>query len=281
MRTVELHLTRDLDEFSARAGAFLEAKLEHNQLATVLIRARTGFHSEAPPLFAYGLDNKGEVNFAAIRTPPWPMLTSPAEELDGDRLMELWLPEDPGVPGVTGELSVARSLGEAWERASGGRAGVLHRTALHVLLSLRDPERPVAGYLRSPREADRALLVEWEGGFLRDAGIEFGIPPERLVAARLTANAQFIWDDGAPVSTLAISPEVAGTVRIGPVYTPPQMRGRGYASSAVAEICRRAFAGGAERLALFTDLENPTSNKIYSALGFRRVADWAEITFER
>jgi predicted GNAT family acetyltransferase len=209
------------------------------------------------------------------------MLTSTAEGLEAGRLMELWLAEDPEVPGVIGELAVAGSLAAGWELASGGCASISSRNALHVLESLRDPQRPAAGYLRSPREADRALLVEWERGFLEDAGIDVEIPPERLVAARLLADAQFIWDDDGPVSTLAVSPEVSRTVRIGPVYTPPEQRGRGYASSAVAAICRRAFDGGSERCALFTDLGNPTSNRIYAALGFTRVADWAEIAFER
>ncbi len=78
-----------------------------------------------------------------------------------------------------------------------------------------------------------------------------------------------------------VSPPVAGTVRLGPVYTPPPDRGRGYATSAVAAVCRRMLASGAERCALFTDLSNPTSNRIYAEVGFQRIADWAEYHFER
>jgi RimJ/RimL family protein N-acetyltransferase len=278
---MELQLTRDAEEFTARAEAFLEGRIEHNQLATVLLRARRGFHSEADPLFASGTDGTGRVRYAALRTPPWPMLTSIAEELDAEELIELWLAEDPDVPGVIGERAVAGSLATAWERATGGRSRISMRSALHVLTDLREPQHPANGLLRFPELTERALLIEWEEAFLREAGIDVDIPRERLVQARLTAGAQSVWDDGGPVSTLAISPEVARTVRIGPVYTPPEQRGRGYASSAVAAVCRRAFDGGAERCALFTDLENPTSNKIYAALGFRPVADWLEIAFER
>jgi predicted GNAT family acetyltransferase len=278
---MELHLTRDLEEFASRAAGFLEGRLEHNQLATVLVRARDGFHREGPPLFAYGCDESGEVSYAALRTPPWRMLTSTAVDLDGAALMGLWLAEDPDVPGVIGELSVARALAEAWERATGGTSNVSMRSAFHVLEQLREPQRPAEGRLRLPEASDRALLIEWEEGFLSEAGIDVDIAPERLVDARLAAGAQFVWDHDGPVSTLAISPEVARTVRIGPVYTPPRERGRGYATSAVAAICRRAFDGGAERCALFTDLENTTSNKIYAALGFRPVADWGELAFER
>jgi len=31
---------------------------------------------------------------------------------------------------------------------------------------------------------------------------------------------------------------------------------------------------------LFTDLANPTSNKIYAEVGYRRVGDWEEIELE-
>lgn len=85
-----------------------------------------------------------------------------------------------------------------------------------------------------------------------------------------------MWEDGEPVCTLALSPDVAGTVRVGPVYTPPAQRRRGYASSAVAEASRRALAAGARQCMLFTDLANPTSNKIYASVGYSRFGDWEE-----
>jgi predicted GNAT family acetyltransferase len=68
-------------------------------------------------------------------------------------------------------------------------------------------------------------------------------------------------------------------MRVGPVYTPPACRGRGYASAAVASLSQRLLDDGASRCMLFTDLSNPTSNKIYDALGYRRFADWEERRF--
>jgi predicted GNAT family acetyltransferase len=64
------------------------------------------------------------------------------------------------------------------------------------------------------------------------------------------------------------------------VYTPPHRRRRGYAGSAVAAASRRALAGGATTCMLFTDLANPTSNKIYAEVGYRRAGDWEEHAFE-
>jgi predicted GNAT family acetyltransferase len=74
---------------------------------------------------------------------------------------------------------------------------------------------------------------------------------------------------------------VAGVPRIGPVYTPPSCRGRGYAGHAVAQLSRRLLAQGASRCVLFTDLANPTSNKIYAEVGYVRVCDWEQRVFDQ
>lgn len=108
-----------------------------------------------------------------------------------------------------------------------------------------------------------------------------GEQAHQIVDAQLARERLFVWDDNGPVSMVALSPTVAGVIRLGPVYTPPERRRRGYASSAVASASRRVLADGGQRCALFTDLANATSNKIYAAVGYRRFADWEEHAFER
>jgi predicted GNAT family acetyltransferase len=88
----------------------------------------------------------------------------------------------------------------------------------------------------------------------------------------------WLWLDGGgePVQMTGVSPVSFGVARIGPVYTPPAQRGRGWASNAVAAVSRRILAEGA-RACLFTDQHNPTSNRIYAALGYRPVVDMANL----
>ena len=62
-------------------------------------------------------------------------------------------------------------------------------------------------------------------------------------------------------------------IRVGPVYTPPELRGRGYASNLVAAASQAALDDGRRALFLFTDLANPTSNRIYQAIGYEPVRD--------
>jgi len=73
---------------------------------------------------------------------------------------------------------------------------------------------------------------------------------------------------------------VAGAIRVAPVYTPPEHRGRGYAAGATAAATRAALDAGAEEVLLYTDLANPTSNRLYARLGYRPVEDSVAFVFD-
>ena len=80
-------------------------------------------------------------------------------------------------------------------------------------------------------------------------------------------------DEGAPVSFSGYGGLTPNGIRIGPVYTPPELRRRGYASALVAELTKRLLDGGRKFCFLFTDLANPTSNSIYQRVGYEPVSD--------
>jgi predicted GNAT family acetyltransferase len=98
---------------------------------------------------------------------------------------------------------------------------------------------------------------------------------------RIRTGRVWFWVDpaGERVHLTAANPASFGVSRIGPVYTPRAQRGRGYASAAVAEVSRRLVAAG-ERVCLFTDQANPTSNGIYQALGYRALVDMVNLVVE-
>jgi len=153
--------------------------------------------------------------------------------------------------------------------------------AMHTLQHVTDPPHPPAGSLRPAQTTERDLLVKWWRGFADDANIAGAGRAEATIDARLRDGGLFVWDDQGPVSFLSLSPSVARVVRIGPVYTPPEHRRRGYAGMAVAQASRHALKQGARRCMLFTDLANPTSNHIYETIGYRPVRDVDMWRFER
>jgi RimJ/RimL family protein N-acetyltransferase len=222
----------------------------------------------------------GTVIAAALRTPPYGMITSRLEPETIGPLLEAWLRLDPELPGANGPPETARALAAAWSHQTGGRVRPRHSMAMHSLQQVTDPPRPPAGRLRSGRSDERDLLISWWRAFAEEAGVQGGEAVAN-VDARLANQTIFVWDDHGPVSVVAVQPPVAGVVRIGPVYTPPDRRRRGYAGMAVAEVSRRTLASGAHTCMLFTDLTNPTSNKIYAEVGYRRFASWEEYDFTR
>jgi RimJ/RimL family protein N-acetyltransferase len=277
---VRFVLTSDAREFAARAGPFLERRLECNVLATVLLTVLDGFRAQATPRFAYGLGRGGAIEFAAMRTPPWQLLTSPVEPVHAPAFMARWLELDPDVAGVNGVPSSARAIAAAWAAQTGGTSRCWMREAMHVLDTVAEPARPAPGELRQAEPDDWELLVQWTAAFERETGIGPGTRTSEVVDARLRHGGLLLWEASEPVSLVGITPVVAGVVRLGPVYTPPRHRRRGYAGSAVAAVSRRALAAGARRCMLFTDVNNPTSNKIYAEVGYRRIGDWEEHAFE-
>jgi RimJ/RimL family protein N-acetyltransferase len=283
MTSMPLSFTREVAEVPEAVDDFLAERVERNVLASLLVHARAGRLAGSRAMFAWGTGDRGEVRLYATRTPGWPLLVSELEPSDAETLIERWLEEDPRIPGVTGVPQSARAVAAAWETRTGRSWGTRMREALHVLSQVSYPPQPPAGSLRPARTEDRELLVEWERAFVADAGViaSAAAKAERTVERRLAAGGAYLWQDERPVSMLGLAPQVAGTVRIGPVYTPAEHRRRGYASAAVAAACRTALAGGADQCMLFTDLANATSNKIYAAVGFRRIADWEELGFER
>ena len=89
-----------------------------------------------------------------------------------------------------------------------------------------------------------------------------------------------IWEHDGPVSLAGYAGPTPNGIRVGPVYTPPHLRGHGYASALTAALTGRLLDEGRRYCFLFTDLANPTSNSIYQRIGYRRVGDVSRWAFD-
>jgi predicted GNAT family acetyltransferase len=278
---VGLVITRDAEEFEQRAGKFLQEGIERNVLATVFgtVRRRGGYGTE-PPMYSYHLDAGGALTAVALRTPPWPLLAHGFADPDlAAELIHRWTEQDPSVPGVSGEPATARAISAAWSKQTGGFAQREFVEAIHVLTEVNQPVRQASGHLRAATREDRPMLLAWERDFMLETGLGDGTNASRGVDRRLEHGLQMLWEDGIPVSGVGFHAAVAGTARIGPVYTPPEYRGHGYATAATAATSQILLDRGARQCMLFTDLANPISNHIYAGIGYVRCGDWEQHGF--
>jgi len=102
----------------------------------------------------------------------------------------------------------------------------------------------------------------------------------KLTAHRIEEGDVFLWTDIEPVSMSVVVRKTARGAVVGGVYTPPELRGRGYASSCVAGLSQAQLDKGKQYCALFTDLANPTSNHIYQAIGYKPICDFKHYVFK-
>jgi hypothetical protein len=241
---------------------------------------RSAFGDEAPYL-AVALDGE-DVVAVAMRTPPFNLLLSRMDASVVDDIAEDVAERFDSIPGVGAEPEVAAGFGEAWHSRTGHRPVAGISTRIYRLTS--PPEVPAApGRYREATADDRGLLVEWFEAFAAEA--HPGAPEvgaDRMVQLRLSGRdgGIVLWEDGDVVSLSAHGGPTPNGIRIGPVYTPPGLRGRGYAGACVATQSRRLLEAGHRFCFLFTDRANPVSNRLYERIGYEPVCDIQEIQFE-
>jgi GNAT superfamily N-acetyltransferase len=229
--------------------------------------------------FGWWADSSGTVKGAASMNPPWPLLLDEAPEECLPSLVDAVLADQRPVTGVNAAVPLAATFAAMWTARTSTAAQLSMATRHFELGGLNSPRHEVTGAPRQADESDVDLLVAWMNAFLEDIH-EPANDGEDSVRNRLRAGELWLWHDGSgePVSMVGRTAAAAGVARVGPVYTPREHRGRGYAEALTHVICARAQGQGM-RLVLFADQANPTSTGIYRSLGFHPVQDRMALHF--
>jgi predicted GNAT family acetyltransferase len=278
-----MSVVKDVGEFSALAEPLLAADpARHTILLTALDAARRGGAPIASMLVAREAD---AVVGVALRSPGRRLLVSALPMGAAAAVAELVAREDPDIGGVSGPVPDVDEFARVIAECTGARARlIVRRSRLFELGELAAPVG-VPGRARLAGEADVALLARWRDAFAVEAheGAAPGEDAEETARRSLRlGSGEVLWEvDGVPVSQASAKPVLAGTSRIGPVYTPPEYRRHGYAAAATAAASRWALDAGADRVLLFTDLANPTTNALYPRIGYRAVHDTADVVLLR
>ncbi len=250
-----------------------------------LILGIAGTLRDQPGLYAerelWTVEADGVVLAAALRTPPYRLVLAGRERA---ALAALAGALDE-LPGVVGAVPEAHDFAAEWQARTGAEIVPGFGQGVYKLERVV-PARPASGVSRPATDGDRELLLEWLHAFSVEA-LDEESPDranlERMLAQRLGAGADsgfVLWeDDGEAVAVTGFGSPTPNGSRIGPVYTPPEQRGHGYASAVVAEVSQARLDAGKRFCFLYTDLANPTSNKIYTAIGYERVCDSVELDF--
>lgn len=271
-----------VDDFLARTRPFLAAReAQHSLILGICSELERDPQAyEAPPYLAT-VSEGDRVVAAVLRTPPFNLALS---EMDDLAALQPVLDDLRGLPlpGVVGPPAAVQGFADGWVAKVGGAWEVVLKERVFQLTDVVAP-RSADGSARLATQGDRSHIEEWLVAFGWEAlddvdseAVRRGLDAwERGMGRRF-----WFWEvDGRPVSMVGAGGETPKGIRIGPVYTPPSDRGNGFASNLTAWVSRAMLDEGRRFCFLYTDVANPTSNKIYQAIGYVPISDALMVAF--
>lgn len=264
--------TEDPAEVLREAGGFLlDCPVEHNVILSIVHSRVT--HPEVGRY--WWVVDDGVVAGVAMQTPL--SFSATATPMRRPLVEALVAATEPPVPGFIGEAATAAVYAGAWANRHRVPAVPTGGERLFRLDGARRVGR-ATGDLQPAEAGDRDLLVAWLEGFGTDTG-HLAEDPDVVVDRYLDEHSAWLWIDGDPVTMARAAPVVGEVARIGPVYTPPDRRGNGYATSCVEQLSRR-IEDQEHTAILYTQLTNPTSNAIYGRIGYEPVLEVLRYDFD-
>ena len=185
------------------------------------------------------------------------------------------------IPGVVGPVSEAQAFADCWVKDPRSVSfRITMRSRVFEARTVTDvPLSP--GKLRLARMDDHLLMAQWIVAFSEEIGESADLNSAKKRAEQhIKAEQLYIWDDDEPVSIAAAARPTRNGITVTRVYTPPEHRNNGYATSCVWSLTQKMLIDHYSFCSLYTDLANPTSNSIYTKIGYVPVGDALALDFQ-
>ena len=274
-----MHLTTyatPADFIAAVRPTLGEREAEHHLVLGVAEAAAAG-RAPNDDMFAASVNDEAGLALAAFMTRERPLLVATDRDDVTAASALLWgavATAQCRARHVIGAVGQVDAVVREWEQREGRAARLGMKQRVYRLTAV-EPLAPTSGMLRAATADDLDLLTEWMAAF--EAEALAAVLPQSTRASverRIAAGEVYLWCDPEPRTMAASARPTKRAVAVNGVYTPPEWRRRGYATACVAELSERLLEQGFEFCVLYTDLENPTSNGIYTRIGYRPVRDF-------
>jgi len=253
----------------------------HNLLFGALSRLR----NQAEPLthpYLVTVEEDENLVAVAIKTKPRKLILSKSLNLKAFNVIAQNLhAREEIISVVVGLVDEAQAFAQAWQAVTdqsyrqGMQLGIYQLTTVNSV-------RKANGHIRPATQTDCNFLINCLQALTQEALGETTDYDQafQIIENCLKNQALYLWQDDVPVSVAGFTGATPNGIRVNFVYTPPQYRRQGYASSCVAALSQTLLDQGRKYCFLLTDLANPTSNHIYQAIGYQPVGDMHEYLFE-
>lgn len=275
---------KDPNHFADRVmDALLKEEAKNSLMIGVLNNVIQGVYEA---FHQFTVEENGELLAILQVTPPHPLHYIVVDSEQEEKLPAFIIPHllENEIPftEVVSERVQAERFGKAWQEITSGTSEMFMSQGLYRLDEVEDIEM-AKGHMRKATTADQAQLEAWYSAFEAESGLRSS-PPEKVTKAidtMLKNDDAVFWEvDGQLVSCAKRSRPTENGITVSFVYTSPDARGRGYARSLVADLSRQLLETKSFCV-LYTDLTNPTSNKIYQEVGYEQIMDSAWVRLAR
>jgi len=270
-------------QVSGALAYLMQNEAMHN-LMIGLLKHSTEFNK--PDAYISVIHDDEVVLGVSLRTPPYNLAISDVAHLD---VLDLFVKDvmdfyGDRMPGVLANNAVAQAFAEKWCARTEQIWQVEFNERIYQLTSVILPKDSI-GHLRQMTLEDQDLAVQWLKAFQKEALPENDHTEMLLYFSDMLEpqhpRTLYFWEiDAQPVCMVGISGKTPNGARVGPVYTPREFRGQGYGSAATAALSQLLLDQGCKFCFLYTDLSNPTSNKIYQNIGYQPICDVQMIMFK-
>ncbi|MFD1019984.1 GNAT family N-acetyltransferase [Thalassobacillus hwangdonensis] len=220
------------------------------------------------------VEDEGEVVFMAMQTPNhnWILPAGNGNAEAVERLADYIHEHSFEVPGVIGDEASAGLFATKWNKLSGQEPQLHMNQLIYKLTALKSPLK-APGFLRVAAPADKALIINWLDLFGVETGeISIRENADEMAERMIDQQTMHLWVvKGEPVSMVNQSRSTKHGATINAVYTPDKHKRKGYASNAVHALTEKLLNQGYAFCSLYTDAANPTSNSIYSKIGYEPI----------
>ena len=237
--------------------------------------------SAAKNMYLATVDGPSGVLACAVHIAPFKLVITRANREPIAALARDIFDAIPHLDGVTGPSRSAEDFAFAWSRLSGVEPALSMRLRIHETRKVVDSDLPAAsGRFRQATPDDLRLLAAWTEVFVSDARIAEPVDASRVVDDAIKRGRLHIWEDGgSPVSMAAWTGKTPSGVRINFVYTPRELRGKGYGTACVKALTQQQLAQGNAFCWLYTDVSSAASPNIFKRIGYWPVSDVSEYYF--
>lgn len=271
MIVIRLHIYTNFTQFKNDVLPFLETYEQENNLILGVLR------SSQLPLFMATAIKEEKLVLVMLQTHKRQVIVAKPAHLEKGDIREIagqLAIAYPDVPGLIGEKQVVEHLAEQLANFQNKSIQIKMNQGVYGLKYVKK-KAGSNGIFRRVEIKEKACIEDWVYHFCED--VNLAVTKEEAVhtAAELIESQRlFAWEvEGRLVSMAAVTRPTKRNITINYVYTPKAERKKGYAFNCVSALSQRMLDNGYEMTSLYTDLANPTSNKIYKEIGYELIME--------